>query len=64
MTMQYGGETYIGVQVQLYQVTLTTVEKKIITSNLIDNKTFIFTHEDQLADFIVEDKLLYQSFSK
>ena len=54
MTMQYGGETYIGVQVQLYQVTLTTVEKKIITSNLIDNKTFIFTHEDQLADFIVE----------
>lgn len=54
ITMQYGGETYIGVQVKLCQVTLTTVEKKIITSNLIDNKTFIFEHEDQLADFIVE----------
>ena len=54
ITMQYGGETYIGVQVKLCQVTLTTVEKKVITSNLIDNKTFIFEHEDQLADFIVE----------
>ena len=54
VTMKYGGETYIGVQVKLYQVTLTTVQNKIITSNLIDNKTFIFSHDDQLADFTVE----------
>lgn len=50
----YGGEQYIGVQVKLYQVSLAEEYHKIITSSLIDNKTFIFTHEDQIASFTVE----------
>ena len=53
LSMQLGGETYIGVQVTLSQVALTTAYDKMNSSNLIDNKTFIFTHEDQLADFMV-----------
>lgn len=53
ISMQLSGETYIGVQVTLYQVSLTTSYDKLNCSNLIDNKTFIFTHEDQLADFMV-----------
>lgn len=53
VSMQLSGETYIGVQVTLCQVALTTTYDKLNSSNLIDNKTFIFTHEDQLADFMV-----------
>lgn len=53
ISMRLGGETYIGVQVTLCQVKLDTYYGKMNSSNLIDNKTFIFTHEDQLADFMV-----------
>lgn len=53
VSMQISGETYIGVQVTLCQVALATSYDKLNSSNLIDNKTFIFTHEDQLADFMV-----------
>ena len=38
---------------QLMQVTHTTEHRKIITSSSIDNKTFEFSFEDQLADFEV-----------
>lgn len=53
ISMRLSGEEYIGVQVTLCQVKLDTSYDKMNSSNLIDNKTFIFTHEDQLADFMV-----------
>ena len=53
-TLFYGGEYYVCVQCELCQVTLEEIPKKIITSSLIDNKTFMFDYENQLADFVVE----------
>ena len=44
---------YIYFSCELMQVTHTTIYKKIITNNTIDNKTFNFTFQDQLADFEV-----------
>ncbi len=43
----------IYVPCQLMQVTHTTEYKKVISSSSIDNKTFEFSFEDQLADFVV-----------
>ena len=53
-TLFYGGDYYVCVQCDLCQVTLEEIPKKIITSSLIDNKTFMFEHGNQLADFVVE----------
>lgn len=47
------GKRTVYIPCQLMQVTHTTVYKKIITSSSIDNKTFEFTFDDQLADFEV-----------
>ena len=47
------GKRMIIIQCQLMQVTHTVDHRKIITSSSIDNKTFEFTFEDQLADFEV-----------
>lgn len=47
------GKKYIFIPCQLMQVTHNTVYKKVITSSSIDNKTFEFTFNDQLADFEV-----------
>lgn len=53
-TLFYGGDYYVCVQCDLCQVTLEEIPKKLITSSLIDNKTFMFDYENQLADFVVE----------
>ena len=45
------GKRLVYVPCQLMQVTHTTEHRKIITSSSIDNKTFEFSFEDQLADF-------------
>ena len=47
------GKPTVYIQCQLMQVTHTTEYKKIISSSAIDNKTFEFTFEDQLAGFEV-----------
>lgn len=47
------GKRMVFIPCQLMQVTHSTEYKKIITSSSIDNKTFEFTFEDQLADFEV-----------
>ncbi len=47
------GKRMVYIPCQLMQVTHATEYKKIITSSSIDNKTFEFTFENQLADFEV-----------
>lgn len=47
------GKRMVYVPCQLMQVTHNTEYKKIITSSSIDNKTFEFSFENQLADFEV-----------
>ena len=47
------GKRTVYIPCQLMQVTHTTEHKKVITSSSIDNKTFEFTFEEQLADFEV-----------
>lgn len=47
------GKRTVYIPCQLMQVTHNTVYKKIITSSSIDNKTFEFSFEDQLAGFEV-----------
>lgn len=47
------GKRMIYIPCQLMQVTHVTEYKKVITSSSIDNKTFEFTFEDQLAGFEV-----------
>ena len=47
------GRRMIIVPCRLMQVTHTIDHRKIITSSSVDNKTFEFTFEDQLADFEV-----------
>ena len=47
------GKRMVTIPCQLMQVTHTTEYRKIITSSSIDNKTFEFSFEDQLADFEV-----------
>ena len=44
---------YVYIPCQLMQVTHNVEYKKVITSSSIDNKTFEFVFEDQLADFEV-----------
>ena len=51
---RYNGKNMIFFYVELMQVTHSVVEKTIITSNLIENKTVLFGFTDQLADFIVK----------
>ena len=47
------GKRMVYIPCQLMQVTHNTEYKKIITSSSVDNKTFEFTFENQLADFEV-----------
>ena len=47
------GKNMIIIQCQLMQVTHTIDHRKIITSSSVDNKTFEFSFENQLADFEV-----------
>lgn len=52
--LKYAGDKYICVQCKIYQISIEEVPKKIMTSSLIDNKTFLFEYKNQLADFMVE----------
>lgn len=47
------GYTYIFITCHMHQVTYTEIENKLISSNVIENKTYEFEFEDQLADFVV-----------
>lgn len=47
------GKRMIYIPCQIMQVTHITEHRKIITSSSVDNKTFEFEFEDQLADFEV-----------
>ena len=47
------GKRLVYVPCQLMQVTHSTEYRKVITSSSVDNKTFEFSFEDQLADFEV-----------
>ena len=47
------GKRMVYVPCQLMQVSHTEINRKIITSSSVDNKTFEFSFEDQLADFEV-----------
>lgn len=47
------GKRMVYIPCQLMQVTHTTEYRKVISSSSIDNKTFEFTFEDQLAGFEV-----------
>lgn len=47
------GNNYIFIPITLRQVERSTVSHKLLTRNIIDNKTYIFTFENQLAGFEV-----------
>lgn len=47
------GASYVCIQCTLSQIELTTVTKKLLSSSLIENKTFDFEFENQLASFSV-----------
>ena len=49
-----GGQNYIYITTTLSQVSHITEHKKLVTSNIVDNKTLNFEFEDQLAYFEVE----------
>lgn len=47
-------DTYIIFQCTIYQYTLQTITKRINNNNTIENKTFEFEFENQLASFVVK----------
>ena len=49
----YGGQEYLFIYCELLQLSLKTVQGKVITSTPIENKVFEFEFEEQLADFKV-----------
>lgn len=51
---QYNGKSVVYFFVTLRQVTQTIIPKKIITNNSIENKTIVFSFDDQLADFVIK----------
>lgn len=53
-TMNVQGVNVVFTKVLLRQVELTTISKKIITTNTIDSKTFNFEFDSQLAAFTVD----------
>jgi hypothetical protein len=54
---------YLAFSARLHQVTLTTIEKNILTASAIENKTVTFEFEDQLASFNIDvienDKVIH-----
>lgn len=50
----YNGSKVICFYATMRQVTHTTIHKKIITNNIIENKTLQFSFNDQLADFVIK----------
>lgn len=49
----YDNYMYISTQCTIRQVTIETTEDKMITDSLINNKSYVFTFDNQLADFTV-----------
>lgn len=47
------GVKYIFIMCRLRQVEHVTIENKILTNNIIDNKSYLFSYENQLAHFSV-----------
>ena len=48
---KYNGKQMIFFYVELMQVSHTSIVRNIITNNLVENKTLMFTFSEQLADF-------------
>ena len=51
--LNFNGVIYVILQCKIRQVAITKNYRQLISSNIIDNKTFNFEFEDQLADFEV-----------
>lgn len=51
--MNFNNYTYLFLQAQVHQITIETTIDKMITASVIDNKSFTFTFDNQLADFDV-----------
>ena len=53
MVQNFNNYTYIFFECVVRQVSITTIEDTMITNSIIDNKSYTFTFEDQMADFEV-----------
>ena len=51
--MNFNNYSYVFLQAQVHQLTIETTVDKMITASVIDNKSFTFSFENQLADFDV-----------
>ncbi|MGL5327857.1 MAG: hypothetical protein ACRDD7_01225 [Peptostreptococcaceae bacterium] len=51
ITLDVNNDRFIFINCIIRQVEITTIYKKIISSNILDNKTFDFEFENQLATF-------------
>lgn len=51
--LNIGGESYVGIQATLRQVTITEINDVLISDSIVENKTYQFDFENQLADFTV-----------
>lgn len=47
------GYKYLNITCHMHQVSYTEIENKLTSSSVIENKTYEFTFEDQLCNFIV-----------
>ena len=52
-TMNFNNYTYIFLQCVVKQISIETTIDKMITASVIDNKSYTFTFENQMADFDV-----------
>lgn len=50
----YGGQEYLFIYCDIMQISMKTVQSKLITSTPIENKVFEFEFEEQLASFKVK----------
>lgn len=53
-TQYYNGRKMVYFYTRLMQVEQSTIHKKIITNNLIENKTILFKFSNQLAGFMIK----------
>ena len=56
ITMMYNNSSFIFIKCDIRQVMLTHVYQKVQSSNYLDNKTFNFQFENQLANFTMSVK--------
>lgn len=59
--MDYMNEKHIFFNTKIKQLEVTNVNRKLISTNVIDNKSIDFTYRDQLHDFdiLVEELKVY-----